>query len=135
MTRLDELTVEPITPQALQSAVRKGDPTLCATAVALRDSWAKHAELQKAKVTAENATALSTTQLKQLSQVMGAKPEEALKDLTDLMAYAKRMKEVARLLMQSIAVLQQGADVNVVAAANSIDVLVATVEVPPVVTR
>lgn len=135
MTRLDDLTVEPITPQALQSAVRKGDPTLCATAVALRDSWRKHTVLQQEKVTAENETSLTRTQLEQLGKVMASQPGEALKDLTALMSYAKRMKEASRLLFGSLAVLQQGADQNVVAAANSIDALIRAVEVPPVVTR
>ena len=135
MTRLSDLTEEPITPQALNTAIRKDDPTLRAAAVALREAWAEKAGICKARVDAENELVRVRTQFEQLAKVMGAKPDGAMQDLTALLTYAKRVKEVHRLLLDNLAVLQQGADQNVVAAANSLEAMITAVEVPPVVTR
>lgn len=107
MPRLDDLTAEPISHDALNSAAKaEGAPTrevFERTAVACKQAWEQNVTLNTQLTAANSAKQLAEARVAGVGKVIAAggnyEGEDVLKDVADIRAYAVRMKEVRTRLM------------------------------------
>ena len=140
MVRLDELAAEPISHDALNSAVKAGTApsrdVFERTAVAARQSWNRIHELSAALSLSESQRKVLQGKIDGLGKVLaggGNYTGDATVDVASLRAYAMRMREVRARIMDWIDTTASRKGPEGAALANTIASFLGGIEPPAVI--